>query len=95
MAKATSTHRIQPIYRWRRRNQTVSNSNSRSPKSQITSQNFGQQKRHDINRCFSSISIIWLQNSKGCQISILRSQINRHDNCQPAVKFSINPKDLH
>jgi len=39
MIEATYTWRILPIYRWRR-GQTVSNSNSRSPKSRITSRKF-------------------------------------------------------
>ena len=44
MAKATSTRRTQPIYKWRRQSQTVTNSNAWSLKNQSTSRNFRSTK---------------------------------------------------
>jgi len=43
-AEAASTWRTQPIYRRRKRSQTVSNSNSRSTKNRITSRRFRSTK---------------------------------------------------
>ena len=68
MAAATSTRRTQPIYR-RKRSKTISSSNSRSPKSRIISQIFRSPKRHDINRCSRTISIIMASESKGTPVT--------------------------
>ena len=85
MTKATSTRKTQPIYRWRRRNQIISNSNSRFPKSRITFCSVNQIGMIPI-AAFPRSQSSWRQNPKGRHFSISRSQINQHASCQPAAQ---------